>query len=159
MDKKIKHLEMIQGIIDRMGGNLFLLKGWSITLIVALFAIIAKEINNIYILFSFCILFIFWILDGYFLSMERCFRGLYDEVRLKNDDTVDFSMNIINYKKGKNTWIKSIFSKTLFIFYGTILILMIVATLMFNVKSIKFDVGIDWQNGTCSTTTRSGINK
>ena len=33
MEKKIKHLEMIQGVINRMAGNSFALKGWSVTLI------------------------------------------------------------------------------------------------------------------------------
>ena len=35
MEKKIKHLEMIQAVIVRMGNNSFLLKGWSVTLISA----------------------------------------------------------------------------------------------------------------------------
>ena len=31
MDNKIKHLEMIEAIIERMANNSFLLKGWAIT--------------------------------------------------------------------------------------------------------------------------------
>jgi len=145
MEKKIKHLEMIQAVITRMGGNLFLLKGWAITLIVALVAITVKDINIIYMLFAFCVLFVFWLLDGYFLSMERCFIDLYNDVRLKNEEEIDFSMNFNEYKKGRNTWIKSMFSKTLLIFYGTLLVLMIVTSLMSAVNSIKFDFGIDWK--------------
>ena len=37
MDAKLKHLEMIQGVINRMANCSFLLKGWSVTLIAALF--------------------------------------------------------------------------------------------------------------------------
>jgi len=37
MEKKLKHLEMLQGVINRMANNSFLLKGWSVVLISALF--------------------------------------------------------------------------------------------------------------------------
>ena len=126
MENKIKHLEMIQSIIARMGGNLFLLKGWTVTLIVALFVVIAKDVNIACIFFAFCVLFVFWILDGFFLSTERCFKELYKEVCSKNENDVDFSMNYKKHQKGKNTWFRSIFSKTLFIFYGTLLVVMII---------------------------------
>ena len=42
---KHKHLEFVQAAVNRMAGNLFLLKGWSITLIAALFALAAKDAN------------------------------------------------------------------------------------------------------------------
>ena len=35
MGNKQKHLECLQGAINRTAGNLFLLKGWTITLIAA----------------------------------------------------------------------------------------------------------------------------
>lgn len=133
MEKKIKHLEMIQSIISRMSGNLFLLKGWAITLIVALFTFITKESDNIYILFSFCILFIFWILDGFFLSIEKCFRELYKEVCSKKEDEINFLMNYKKYQKGKNTWFRTIFSKTLFIFYGSLLFAIIAIFFLKNI--------------------------
>jgi len=36
MKNKRKHLELIQGIINRMASNLFFLRGWTITLIATL---------------------------------------------------------------------------------------------------------------------------
>ena len=30
MDAKLKHLEMIQGVINRMGANSFMLKSWAV---------------------------------------------------------------------------------------------------------------------------------
>jgi len=143
MEKKIKHLEMIQGIITRMAGNLFLLKGWSVTLIVALFAIIGKGANTSSLLFSFGVLFIFWILDGYFLSMERCYRSLYDDVRKKTDEEIDFSMDFRPFVNGRNKWLRSIFSKTLVIFYGTLLFIMILVTLLMGVDKITFSIDMN----------------
>ena len=43
MENKRKHLEFIQGAINRMAGNLFFLRGWTITLITALFRIFCKR--------------------------------------------------------------------------------------------------------------------
>ena len=146
MDKKIKHLEMIQVVVTRMGSNLFILKGWSITLIVALFTLISRDVSGVYILFAFCVLLIFWILDGYFLSLERCFRALYDDVRMKKEEDIDFSMNCREFMKRKNTWIRSMFSSTILIFYGILLVVMVIITVMSSVNSINFNFGINWKN-------------
>ncbi len=43
MEKKIKHLEMIESIIERMGNNSFQLKGWTVTLVTIIGALSAKE--------------------------------------------------------------------------------------------------------------------
>jgi hypothetical protein len=45
MDKKISHLQMLQAVITRMAGNSFLLKGWSVTLVSAPFALAAAKAN------------------------------------------------------------------------------------------------------------------
>jgi hypothetical protein len=44
---KHEHLEFLQAAINRMAGNLFLLKGWTITLIAALFALAAKDTTRV----------------------------------------------------------------------------------------------------------------
>ena len=41
-----KHLEFIQGVIARMAGNSFLLKGWTVTIAAALFALAAAKSNH-----------------------------------------------------------------------------------------------------------------
>lgn len=146
MENKQKHLEFIQAIITRMGSNLFILKGWTITLIVALFTFTAKDTNNIYVLFSYFVLFIFWILDGYFLSRERCFRALYNHVRKKNEDEIDFSMKYKRFEKGKNTWLGSFFSKTLLIFYGTLLFITSIIVFISNSKNFKLNISFQKTN-------------
>lgn len=119
MENKRKHLEFIQGIISRMAGNLFFLRGWTITLIGALLALFSKNNSPDYIFyFLILIVFIFWILDGYFLSQERSYRDLYNHVRKLKEEDVDFSMDISEYEKyKKNTLIYSMFSYTLLVFY------------------------------------------
>lgn len=144
MNKKTKHLEMIQNVISRMGGNLFILKGWTITLIMALLSISVKSFDMVYAFLAFAIISIFWILDGYFLSMERCYRELYDDVRLKNEKDIDFSMDYSQFMKQKNTWKKSMFSKTLLIFYGILFLAIIVVFIMVNSNGLELNLVINW---------------
>lgn len=124
---KHKHLEFLQAAISRMSGNLFLLKGWSVTLIAALFALAAKDTNKAYIIVAYFPLFIFWSLDGYFLSMERRLRSLYEHTRHLEEEDIDFSMNTEPYKKlPGNSWIESLFSRTLLVYYLGLAAVMIV---------------------------------
>ena len=53
MDNKVKHLEMIQGIVNRMSINSFLLKGWSVVLVSGLFALAAKDCNPFFAYLAF----------------------------------------------------------------------------------------------------------
>lgn len=128
-ESKHKHLEFIQAIVTRMGGNGFQLKGWAITLVSAILALASSKdaIGKFYLtLIALIPVFMFWMLDGYFLWQERLFRGLYNDVAKKDAGQIDFGMDIRPYMKGRNTWRKSIFSKTLNVFYGVLLGLIVV---------------------------------
>jgi hypothetical protein len=133
---KIAHLQMIQGIIDRMGGNLFYLRGWSITLLAGLFAISTSDllkVSNWAPLLFFVLLILFWIYDAYFLSLERRFRGLYDKVRNIQEKEIDFSMNIGEFKThADKTLCAALFSPTLLGFYGTLSVAMLIIINLIN---------------------------
>lgn len=130
---KHKHLEFLQAAVNRMAGNLFLLKGWSITLIAGLFALAAKDSNKEFVLVAYFPLLIFWCLDGYFLSQERRFRALYDQVRGKNEADIDFSMDTRPFSSDpRNSWAGSLLSRTLVAYYGGLAAVMLF--LMYAVK-------------------------
>ena len=131
LSNKHKHLEFVQAAVNRMAGNLFLLKGWSITLIAALFALAAKDANKSYVLIAYFPLLIFWCLDGYFLSQERRFRALYDQVRKMNESDIDFSMDTRPFSDDpRNSWAGAILSRTLVIYYAGLAIVMLVLMYM-----------------------------
>ncbi len=121
---------MIQGVINRMANNSFLLKGWSVILVSALFALSAKDSNICFILLAYFPAFSFWILDGYFLQQENLFRKLYDNVRKMNNDDIDFSMNTSIVKKEVDSWLWFCFSKTLLVFHGIIIVAICVVIYM-----------------------------
>lgn len=81
-EDKVKHLELIQGAIERLAQNSFALKGWAVTLVAALFALSAKESIHIYFLIALIPALTFWGLDAFYLMQEEKFRKLYDAVRI-----------------------------------------------------------------------------
>jgi len=119
MEKKMKHLDFMQLVITRMNANSFLLKGWAVTLVVALFALDISKTSVSFIKISFLPAILFWVLDGYFLYQERLFRELYDEVRLKDESQIDFSMKRTNSIR---KFFSAVLSKTLILFYGALII-------------------------------------
>jgi hypothetical protein len=128
MDAKIKHLEFIQSAINRMAVNSFLLKGWTVTLTGGLLALTFKQIDRRYLFISFVVLLLFWFLDGYYLSRERRFVALYDVVRAKSDEQIDFSMRTRPLGKSCR-WIVCTVSRTLLLFYGGLLAIHLTMTL------------------------------
>lgn len=131
MDAKLKHLEIIQGVINRMAQNSFMLKSWSVIIISALFALAAKDSVKEFIYLGYFPAIIFWILDGYFLWQEKLFRKVYDKVRLIENDKIDFSMNTSEFMTDIS-WFKSMFSKTLVLFHLMVLCVLIIVTVIIN---------------------------
>ena len=97
MDNKLKHLELIQGVINRMASNSFKLKGWAVTLASGIFALASKESDKMYFLITYVPVIVFWFLDAYYLWQERLYRTLYNDVRMKDENDIDFSLNAVSY--------------------------------------------------------------
>lgn len=117
MSNKINHLNMIQEVINRMSKNSFSLKGWAVTLVSGIFALSAKDTNTVYFLIAYIPIFIFWILDSYYLLQEKLFRLLYDDVRKLNENQIDFNMDTSKFKNNiKNKYFHCLFSISEFIY-------------------------------------------
>jgi hypothetical protein len=130
MEKKVAHLEMIQGIINRLASNSFQVKGWSVVLVSALFALGAKDANSRLVYIAFLPAIVFWPLDGYFLWQERLFRRVYDRARMVQTDAVDFAMDLKQNDADAPTWLGAVFSKTLLLFHGVVVAAVVIATLI-----------------------------
>ena len=130
MDKE-RHLEMIQNIISRMANCSFLIKGWSLTIIAAVFGLAAKDSDIKFVIIAYIIIPCFWCLDGFYLSQERKYRALYDKVRKSEETQSDFSMDTRAFKEGRNSWFCSIFSKTLNLFYIPLFLIVLIIMFVF----------------------------
>lgn len=123
-EKQIKHLEFIQGVLNRMASNSFQMKGWMVVIVSALLAIYADDNtkNSLYVLFAIFPTIIFWGLDSYYLQQERKFRGIYNDVAglSKQEEKKQvrlFEMPIQKYEGGKYSYWNVVFSKTILWLY------------------------------------------
>ncbi len=100
----IKHLEFLQGVINRHNSNSFMIKGWAITLAAALYAL-TGTIKDPYLSFiAIGPIVMFWVLDSIYLANERCFVSLYSCVT-KNNKLIKQSKEI--KKKCRNKEVKN----------------------------------------------------
>lgn len=125
---KIAHLTFIQSTINRMGQNSFLLKGWCITLIAALFALSTSSSNKSFALIAYLPLFLFWLMDAYYLSLERSYIQLYNLVARGDIESNELTLDLSKVESSESM-INAALSKTLVVFYGTVI--SIVLFLMF----------------------------
>lgn len=131
-DSKIKHLEFIQLTITRMNLNSFMVKGWLVTLVAAIFVLSNKDADQMFLWFAPFVSVLFWILDGVFVSTVRKYRNLYNETRVKQEDDIDFSMDVSKYEGGSNSFFMRLFSMTLLLVYPIVIIASILASAYFN---------------------------
>lgn len=126
----VKHLEIIQGVVNRLGHDSFLIKGWSMAVLVAGIIFISRnQIQSEWIILAFILPVLgFWVLDGYFLRKERMFIEIYNEIR--QQEITDFEMNHEKHaNKPKCGRLSSMFSETLLVFYATEIIFVLVVFL------------------------------
>ena len=131
-ENKIKHLEFIQLTITRMNVNSFLVKGWLVTLVAAIFVLSQKDANVQFLWFAPFATILFWILDTFFLVTERKYRSLYDDVRKKDESQIDYSMDTTQYEGGRNSFFMCLLSITLLLFYPLIIAAGILAASFLN---------------------------
>ena len=112
-----EHLTMIQGAISRMSSNSFLTRGWAVTIFAGLYTLYATNGNDLLLVVIAGIVCIFWLMDSYYLGLERAYRDLFDTVRQSSATSVTFSMRV----QMKNRWFKAIWSRTFMISYLPVL--------------------------------------
>lgn len=129
-EEKIKHLEFIQTIITRMANNSFMIKGWTITILTAIFLLANKDTNSSFVFVALIPTIFFFFLDAYYLQIERKYRKLYDLV-ISDNSVKSMSLKVFpSSREDKTTYKQTLFSKTIITFYVG-LIVALVAMYMF----------------------------
>jgi hypothetical protein len=94
----VSYLGFVQNVITRMAQNSYLLKGWTVTLVAAIFALSLSLDSTFIITIALLPTIVFSVLDAYYLRQERLFRKLYDDVRRNPQGVEAFSMNTSSYQ-------------------------------------------------------------
>ena len=132
----IKHLELIENVINRMAQVSFIIKGWTITLTIALLAAAMSTTNSWLGIFALASTCVFWGLDAYYLRQEKLFRKLYDKVRLgPNESSIPaFSMDTDNFQGVVRPWFQMLWNPTIMPLHGILLVLAIIVIILSEVS-------------------------
>lgn len=91
-EDRIRHLEMIQGVINRIASHEPQYKGWYVTLIIAINIFSTPNMIRQKVFLVLVITLCFWIITSYYLYIERSYIKLYEDVRQRK--VTDFVINI-----------------------------------------------------------------
>ena len=144
-----KEIDLIQDCIKRMAQNSFVVKGWLITLVTVILALLPDKIN-IDFLCGVIILttLLFWYLDAFFLRTEKLYRWKYEWIiqNRMEEDKYMYDLSPYNTEmwiptcktKGgktivsekKKPWvIRIMLTKTLWPLYGIIILFAVIILL------------------------------
>ncbi|MCT0042171.1 hypothetical protein EFL87_06740 [Weissella confusa] len=92
-DKRF-YLTQIQDIVKRMGSNSFVVKGWFITLVTALYAYYFHNNDYRALVGVLIVSMLFWYHDAYYLALERSYRNLYKRASKLDSNDIDFYLGL-----------------------------------------------------------------
>lgn len=121
-----KHLELISKVVERMDKASYALKALSPAALGVALVLIDKRVPAWLALSAAAVaILIYWWLDASYLSRERAFRRLFDEVRTGRHDDDPYLMRI----KGANSFspLTCMFAPVTLCIHGAVLLLAIVA--------------------------------
>ena len=132
---ELEEIAAIQNIARRMATNSFIIKGWSVATL-GIILLLSGTLDQA--LIAVFVLLVFWYLDAYFLRQKETYRALYTEIVENRLNTSNgfLDMRTARYEAGIEVprSSKLMRSKTLLIFYGSIL------TLIFAYAWISFSL-------------------
>ena len=127
---KLKHLEMIQSIINRMASGSTFLKGWTVIFVAAVLGFVLKDSKPSGVWIAIIPALAFWALDGVYLRQEKLFRKIYDKVRVLEDEDIDFSMDTSVAEKEVESWFRICRTKTILPFYLPIIVVILLVSVL-----------------------------
>ena len=135
IELRLRHLDMIQAVVARQGQNSFAVRGWSVTVVSAVFAVAVTqdEAPRGTVLVALAPTLIFWAMDAYYLWQERLFRSLYaDAARRAREgagsepDVKLFDLNTMPYRATVASWWRTLLQPTVVAIPAVLLVVVLV---------------------------------
>ncbi|MEU6537947.1 hypothetical protein [Streptomyces sp. NPDC047000] len=127
-ETRMKHLELLQITIGRLGANSFLIKGWAMTVSGSLITVATGGAGWTVAVIALMMTSGLWLLDAYYLEQERLFRSLYNRSLTSDTPPVPpFSMDVERFAQPV-PWRRVALSRTMTLFYGTFALVDLAAT-------------------------------
>ena len=131
------YLGILQSVINRMASNSSGCKTWCITIVAAMVVFILEKAKPDYIWIAMTLMFIFFLLDSYYLGLERHFRGTYNDIvqKIYSDNvTVNDLYALIPPKYYISSTLKASLSISVWPFYGLIAIMLLIIRIYISCK-------------------------
>ena len=137
-NNKAAYLQMIQEPICRMSTISAIFKGFAATIVAGVATLTYKDVNVWVLGLSFLPVLAFAILDVYYLTLERKFRFLFEQVR-KDEHESDFSMKLtsdpVEILRAKARVWDCMKSPSIYLFYP-LMIAVLIAVFVLKLKGI-----------------------
>lgn len=114
------HLNILQSVINRMAGNSSSAKSWCITIVSAVLVIVADKGKPQYAWIAVIPTVLFFLLDIYYLALEKGFRDSYNEfvAKLHSQSILAEDLFVVSPKGGPiKLFFLSIISFSIWPFY------------------------------------------
>lgn len=137
-NNKTAYLQMIQEPICRMSTISAIFKGFAATIVAGVASLTYKDVNVWVLGLSFLPVLAFAILDVYYLTLERKFRFLFEQVR-KDEHEIDFSMKLtsdpVEILRAKARAWDCMKSPSIYLFYP-MMVAILIAVFLLKLKGI-----------------------
>lgn len=106
-----KHLDFIQATINRLAGNSFQIKAWSVAIIAGILAVVAaKDSESRYALIGLLPALVFWYLDASYFRLERKYRALYEAAAQGKVPAYSLDTSAVDHRAHSTAWLASTWS-------------------------------------------------
>lgn len=130
---KIKYLEMIEGIISRLALHSFSIKNWFVISLGGLLLFCLNHSGNKSLGVAFVVTIAFYLIDAYYLFLERCFRKKYNQALSGECDLFDLDIRAI--KNEISMW--SVMKSLSLLLYFVTFILLFLLGIIANYTALK----------------------
>jgi hypothetical protein len=147
-DPKVVRAQLIAEAIKRPAGNSFLLRGWAVGIVVAVFALSDRSLPACYFLLAAVPIVMFYAIDVHFQYKQRQLELLFDDIAPDQAYTNNLSINADAYRP--SVW-RLLFWSVVPAFYVSLLSIVILAVVM----KLLYPPQSNTNTTTTTTTTTS----
>lgn len=122
-EMRMKHLELLQGVISRMANQSANLKNYCMTLVAGIIGLSVAVQKPDALLYAMPVVLVFAALDANYLKLERAFRAQYNSVRKEPIDQASDFLITPGWETGRK-WYESLWSWSVFWFYAPLVVIL-----------------------------------
>lgn len=130
-----KWIDLIEDCIKRMANNSFQIKKWAMAIVLAIIALIPENTGVNPKIIVLCVvigIMGFWMLDSYYLMLEKAFKDKYSDVISYMEGTKERTETMLSLKttRNKSSFFRCVRRPVEIGFYSILIIICVIAFLV-----------------------------